>query len=838
MRDSASMTDAAPEAATVDVSVIMPSYNSEAFIEGALASIFHQQGVGVEAIVVDDEGTDRTRAILDPFQADWRNLVVLHRPPKGGQATARNDGIKAARGRYVAFLDSDDRFDGLDVLAQWVAHADQHALDISCGQFTVATPMGAINPGRRIAPLATPVTVVGSAPHLVNVTSCWQLLYRTSFLREHGLLFSSKLRQREDRLFFVEALLAADRIGVTDASVVRHLNHPGSSFHQIDLDQLRQYTIHVQEMRGVIDRAAAAGRLAPNFAAANAQVSWQMLFRYWAPFILQCLGDWQRAAAVGPPPQTPEVAAVMEFFEAMKRLSAGHQPYYTDTLLAPRRSITELNVEGTLDVGRLAIELGRVDYLTRMLAGGRLLFSEARSLVGDGAPDWAEDVVCRYLVFHRGHIFPKPADDAVVPALADLVKRVVLHVGPPKTGSSALQQTLERNRLRLLRAGVHYPLSGTRRVEGVRRERTDGHARLVERIIRGDSGVGRDLALEVLSIDTPVHTLVLSSENIVSHRFWDKRSGREGADLVERIAATLGVPNIEVMILLRRQDQWFRSYYREVISNPFNKIIDSPEEFFANLRARGLFDYEHVIAALAAPAAVQAVHVEAYETVRARAGTVAWALDRIGVRGVEIIPPPAAWTNESLSDATAANIRIAKFNRDASRTELSDMFEAATKHPELASSRYALVGDRLLGRLSRSIAVEIAAFDARFPVATATRTEPDISAPLPVLPQICPLIDRLRVPEPNTVARVSVTASSVTSLELKPLSKAARLRKERIERPALAGAALADASISQLLQIGAVLPLIRLFRGPRQARLFATRVLTTTDLEGDPAPPD
>jgi glycosyltransferase involved in cell wall biosynthesis len=88
------------------VSVVLPSRNRWPFLRQALASALAQEGVDLEVVVVDDGSTDETPARLAEV-ADTR-LRVLRHDVASGVARARNDGIEAARGEYVAFLDDDD----------------------------------------------------------------------------------------------------------------------------------------------------------------------------------------------------------------------------------------------------------------------------------------------------------------------------------------------------------------------------------------------------------------------------------------------------------------------------------------------------------------------------------------------------------------------------------------------------------------------------------------------------------------------------------------------------------------------------------------------------------
>ena len=86
------------------VSVIIPVYNSAKYIQKAIDSVLDQTYSNYEIIVVDDGSTDETRQKLQSYQNKIRYVFQENQ----GSATARNTGIKLAKGDLVAFLDSDD----------------------------------------------------------------------------------------------------------------------------------------------------------------------------------------------------------------------------------------------------------------------------------------------------------------------------------------------------------------------------------------------------------------------------------------------------------------------------------------------------------------------------------------------------------------------------------------------------------------------------------------------------------------------------------------------------------------------------------------------------------
>ena len=94
----------------VVLTVIIPAYNAEKYLPQCLDSVIGQTLKDIEVICVDDGSTDGSGKILDEFAARDRRLKVIHQE-NAGVSAARNRGIKAARGRYLTFVDADDRID-------------------------------------------------------------------------------------------------------------------------------------------------------------------------------------------------------------------------------------------------------------------------------------------------------------------------------------------------------------------------------------------------------------------------------------------------------------------------------------------------------------------------------------------------------------------------------------------------------------------------------------------------------------------------------------------------------------------------------------------------------
>ncbi len=89
------------------VSIIMPSYNTEKYISESIASVQKQTYADWELIIVDDCSTDNTDEIVKPFLSDKR-IKYIKNETNSGAAVSRNRALREAKGKWIAFLDSDD----------------------------------------------------------------------------------------------------------------------------------------------------------------------------------------------------------------------------------------------------------------------------------------------------------------------------------------------------------------------------------------------------------------------------------------------------------------------------------------------------------------------------------------------------------------------------------------------------------------------------------------------------------------------------------------------------------------------------------------------------------
>lgn len=116
------------------VSIVVPIYRSEKYIEECLESILEQEYTALEIILINDGSPDKCDIICEKYSKEYGHVKVLHQKNQG-PGIARATGVKEAKGKYILFVDSDDCMDGPDVVRKLVECAEREQADIVVGSF-------------------------------------------------------------------------------------------------------------------------------------------------------------------------------------------------------------------------------------------------------------------------------------------------------------------------------------------------------------------------------------------------------------------------------------------------------------------------------------------------------------------------------------------------------------------------------------------------------------------------------------------------------------------------------------------------------------------------------
>jgi glycosyltransferase involved in cell wall biosynthesis len=193
------------------LSVIVPVYNVEEYLEDCLTSISNQTFSDFEIIAVNDGTLDRSREILERYLKKESRLKIIDKP-NGGLSSARNTGFANSSGKYIHFLDSDD------IISPYMYETLITELELKnlCMIKSNLGYLGNVSqPKKPITPNKQPFTYKECPRYLEFISPCASI-YKKSLLLEVSLFPEGLIY--EDRIFNWETIIKAKRIGHIDQS--------------------------------------------------------------------------------------------------------------------------------------------------------------------------------------------------------------------------------------------------------------------------------------------------------------------------------------------------------------------------------------------------------------------------------------------------------------------------------------------------------------------------------------------------------------------------------------------------------------------------------------------
>lgn len=212
------------------LSVVIPVYNVEKYLENCVFSILSQIDNDVEIILVDDGSTDSSGVICDKFVQMKKFIKVIHQKNQG-LSVARNTGIKNSLGEYILFVDSDDSIYG-NTIDKFLQIIRKNKYDIVIGKAKYIKNNGNIVDKANYSLKNTEITGIDYLNHLFQTkgecTLCAQFnIYKREFLVENTLFFKPSIIH-EDELWTPVCFLKAKLIYVSDIYFYQHFERTGS----------------------------------------------------------------------------------------------------------------------------------------------------------------------------------------------------------------------------------------------------------------------------------------------------------------------------------------------------------------------------------------------------------------------------------------------------------------------------------------------------------------------------------------------------------------------------------------------------------------------------------
>lgn len=200
------------------LSIVVPTFNASDFIEKCLNSILAQKGIDLEVLLVDDGSNDDTVAkARQVAELDGRVTVITGR--NSGPAIARNRGVEAARGEYLAFVDADDEVLP-NAYATMVGSLERTGSDIATGSYIRIGTMGRSRPNltTRVHTRQRLAVRLDDMPELLEEPVLWNKIYRRDFWNRHVGEMAS-FANYEDQEPVYRALVGAAAIDVLTTDV-------------------------------------------------------------------------------------------------------------------------------------------------------------------------------------------------------------------------------------------------------------------------------------------------------------------------------------------------------------------------------------------------------------------------------------------------------------------------------------------------------------------------------------------------------------------------------------------------------------------------------------------
>lgn len=193
------------------VSIIVPVYNVARYLPECLDSITGQTYKGLQIILADDGSTDESGKICDEYAARDSRITVIHQA-NAGAANAKNAGLDAATGQFIAFVDSDDRVesDWIEKLLSASLESDADVVECSFRMEYVTHSTAGNDPDTFVKARFETEEYLRQYPTLWSCALFWNKLFRAELLRD--VRFHTERRCIDDEFFTYKAVTGANSV--------------------------------------------------------------------------------------------------------------------------------------------------------------------------------------------------------------------------------------------------------------------------------------------------------------------------------------------------------------------------------------------------------------------------------------------------------------------------------------------------------------------------------------------------------------------------------------------------------------------------------------------------
>lgn len=225
------------------ISVIVPVYNAMPHLGACLASLIAQSLDSYEIILVDDQSDDGSSSLCSLY-ADFSDKIKILYQYHAGVSAARNRGLDAARGEYVAFVDADDYVDP-DFLVNLYMAARSHGADLLLSGFIKEDQAKRLS--KKIAPAFKSSSyvpkkeVLSTLARMHSTQACnyfWSHLFSNDLIQKNSIRFDEEIAIGEDTLFCMECIIKSKHLASTDLAGYHYRIHRASTMRQDYIEDL------------------------------------------------------------------------------------------------------------------------------------------------------------------------------------------------------------------------------------------------------------------------------------------------------------------------------------------------------------------------------------------------------------------------------------------------------------------------------------------------------------------------------------------------------------------------------------------------------------------------
>lgn len=214
---------------SLKLSIIIPAYNVEKYIERSINSVSNQTEKEIEIIVINDGSTDKTKEIIEELQKKDKRIILVNKK-NGGLSSARNIGIDLAKGKYICHLDGDDWIEAR-AYEKMLNLAEEENLDIVVSDYYDDFDNGKIE---KHSDVKLESKVCSGSDYLKKyfmgegVSAIWNKIYKTDLYRKYKIKHPLGISIGEDLATLSKLLLNAKKIGKIDECFVHYIQNPSS----------------------------------------------------------------------------------------------------------------------------------------------------------------------------------------------------------------------------------------------------------------------------------------------------------------------------------------------------------------------------------------------------------------------------------------------------------------------------------------------------------------------------------------------------------------------------------------------------------------------------------